>query len=93
MTITFDITEDEAKKLLNQNTTNQFQDLNIEKLEKELAQLYFWFEEYDSQIHQFHRCLRLGIEFDKDVKELDKQAVINQERIKIIKNILKIKKP
>ncbi len=64
-----------------------------EKLQIELQTLLDWFNEYDNQIMQFHRALRLGIPFDKDINVLDNQAIINQNRIKEIRNILNIKKP
>ena len=52
-----------------------------ELLQKELFELETWFKWYDNQVAQYNRCQRLGIEFDKDINELDNQAKINQERI------------
>ena len=52
-----------------------------ELLDKELYSLLKWFEEYDKQVMQYQRCKRLGIEFDKDINELDTQAKANAERI------------
>lgn len=66
---------------------------DYEKLQIELQTLLDWFNEYDNQIMQFHRALRLGTAFDKDINVLDSQAIINQNRIKEIRNILNIKKP
>lgn len=60
-----------------------------ELLRKELAELETWFEEYDNQVKQYSRCVRLGLEFDKDINELDNQAKINAERITEIRNLLK----
>lgn len=60
-----------------------------ELLEKELKELLTWFEEYDKQTIQYQRCQRLGIEFDKDINELDAQAQTNSERITEIRNLLK----
>lgn len=60
-----------------------------ELLEQELGELENWFNEYDNQVKQYSRCQRLGIEFDKDITELDNQAKINAERITEIRNILK----
>ena len=63
--------------------------INAISLKEEQEQLIDWFEEYDNQVKQYQRCIRLGIEYDKDIVELDNQAKINQERIKEIRNILK----
>lgn len=52
-----------------------------EALQNELNFLLKWFEEYDNQVKQYQRCQRLGIEFDKDINELDTQAKANAERI------------
>jgi hypothetical protein len=62
-----------------------------ELLQKELTELYSWFDEYDNQVKQYNRCQRLGIEFDKDINELDNQAKVNQDRIAEIREILKEK--
>ncbi|MBR4003018.1 MAG: hypothetical protein IKI95_02990, partial [Clostridia bacterium] len=51
------------------------------ELQKELVELENWFKWYDNQVAQYNRCQRLGIEFDKDINELDNQAKTNQERI------------
>lgn len=59
-----------------------------ETLNIELNELIQWFEEYDNQVKQYERCQRLGIEFDKDIVELDNQAKVNAERITEIRNIL-----
>lgn len=64
--------------------------INAINLKEEQEQLIDWFEEYDNQVKQYQRCVRLGIEYDKDIVELDNQAKINQERIREIKNILKV---
>lgn len=63
---------------------------NSIELRKEQGELKIWFEEYDNQIKQYQRCLRLGIEYDRDIVELDNQAKVNQERLREIKNILGI---
>lgn len=60
-----------------------------ELLENELNSLYVWFDEYDNQVKQYERCQRLGVEFDKNIEELDAQATINQQRIAEIRNLLK----
>lgn len=59
-----------------------------ELLELELRNLYTWFEEYDNQIKQYNRCQRLGIEYDKDIKQLDNQARANANRITEIRKDL-----
>ena len=43
-----------------------------------------WFEEYDNQVKQYERCVRLGIEFDKDIVELDNQAKTYQEELRTL---------
>lgn len=60
-----------------------------ELLQEELSTLYEWFDEYDNQVKQYERCQRLGVEFDKNIEELDAQAIVNQKRIAEIRNILK----
>ena len=55
----------------------------------ELNKLTSWFEWYDSQMAQYNRCQRLGLEFDRDIAELDAEAVKNQLRIREINEELK----
>ena len=55
------------------------------ELQKELNTLLTWFDEYDNQIKQYQRCVRLNIEYDKDINELDNQAKVNQARIREIR--------
>ena len=59
-----------------------------ELLELELRSLYTWFEEYDNQVKQYNRCQRLGIAYDKDIKQLDNQARANANRITEIRKDL-----
>lgn len=54
----------------------------------ELNELTEWFTYYDNQVAQYNRCQRLGIEFDKDINELDKEANQKQLRIREIKEKL-----
>lgn len=62
---------------------------NKEKYYEELNDLIYWFTEYDLQVSQYNRCQRLGVEFDKDIKELDDLAVVNAKRIKELRELLK----
>jgi hypothetical protein len=55
----------------------------------EIEQLENWFNNYyRCQIEQYQRCVRLGIEFDKDIVELDTQAMKNQARIAELRKFL-----
>ena len=64
--------------------------IDRELLEQELLELHDWLDNYyDSQVKQYQRCQRLGIEFDKNIVELDNQAKSYQERIREIKDLLK----
>ena len=66
-------------------------------LNEELNAIHGWLIEYDKQVAQYNRCQRLGeekckelgVEFDKDINELDNEATQKQLRIREIKNILK----
>lgn len=58
--------------------------------EEQLNELETWFNWYDNQVAQYNRCQRLGIEFDKDINELDNQAKVNQERIAELRIALSI---
>lgn len=60
------------------------------ELQKELTEIEIWFNWYDNQVSQYNRCQRLGIEFDKDINELDNQAKVNQERIAELRIALSI---
>ena len=57
----------------------------------ELQELDQWFKWYDEQTIQYQRSLRLGIEFDKDIAELDKLAINNAKRIKELRTLLDLK--
>ena len=57
----------------------------------EIMELEQWFKEYDKQTIQYQRSLRLAIGFDKDITELDNQAVINANRIKELRTLLDLK--
>lgn len=57
-------------------------------LKDEIDELIEWFSWYDNQVNQYQRCVRLGVEFDQDIDELDNQAKIKQERIRELRNTL-----
>lgn len=59
-----------------------------QNLRAEYIELNRWFEEYDNQVKQYSRCVRLGLEFDKNINELDNQAKISAERITEIRQLL-----
>lgn len=67
-------------------TENELTKINAEN---EIAELIQWFEEYDNQIKQYERCIRLDIDFDKDIRILDKEANNKQLRIRELREILK----
>ena len=56
---------------------------NINKQQR-IYEIRTWFDEYDNQVKQYERCVRLGIEFDKDIVELDNQAKAYQEELRIL---------
>lgn len=62
---------------------------NIEELENELYQLVRWFEWYDTQIMQHSRFIRLNMESNINLNELDQQAVIKAARIKELKQLIR----
>lgn len=61
------------------------EELHKQELYKELNELESWFIYYDNQCSQYQRCIRLGVEFDKDINELDNKAKENAVRIKEIR--------
>ena len=66
-------------------------EVNFLNFTQERQELLDWFEEYDKQVMQYNRCQRLGVEFDKDISELDAQADINQQRLREINEFFKPK--
>ena len=60
------------------------------KLNEELNEINQWFSWYDNQIAQYNRCQRLGVDFDKDINELDKEATQKQLRIREINTQIKL---
>ena len=92
-----DVEEDCQASDFNDNLTFNIDKYNVRKnknlLEQELSELHDWLDNYyDNQIKQYQRCQRLGLEFDKDIVELDNQAKVSQERISEIKDLLKQEK-
>lgn len=75
--------------------------LNIEELHKQLesqlAELYAWFEEYDNQVKQYERDIRLGTtalhyhigETQYTIEELDGMARAKAAEITSIRNQIK----
>lgn len=71
---------------------DEYEDIFVLKAytDKELAQqeiyeVESWFTWYDMQVMQYNRCIRLGVQFDKDINELDAQANTNAARLKQLK--------
>lgn len=55
-----------------------------ERKQQRIYEIKTWFEEYDNQVKQYQRCVRLGVEFDKDIVELDNQAKTYQEELRTL---------
>ncbi len=34
-----------------------------------------WFEQYDRQVMEYQRCIRLGQAYDRDIDKLDQEAM------------------
>lgn len=65
---------------------NDFNQLNSYK--QEIDELKMWFEWYDTQIIQHSRFIRLNMESNINLEELDQQAVIKAARIKELKTAI-----
>ena len=93
LTVEKEITEEEYFKLGGVYTTKNgeliFEKGEEEVLLEEYNNLISWFVEYDNQIKQYERCQRLGEVFDKDIKQLDAQAKINQKKVRELREKLK----
>lgn len=82
------ILEDNQTALLSQN--------NFCKLTEELNTLYEWFNEYDLQVKQAERAIRLNQSLNihinnvqyKSLKELDLEANKKQERLHELRNLI-----
>ena len=62
--------------------------LQLQAYEKELNSLEEWFKWYDQQNIQYQRSLRLGTEFNRNIEELDSQAIRNSKRINEIRDYM-----
>ncbi len=52
---------------------------------EELAELMAWFEQYDRQVMEYQRCIRLGQAYDRDIDKLDQEAMEKQQRIRVLR--------
>ena len=52
------------------------------RADEEIREIEEWFSEYDNQICQYQRAMRLRMTFDKDIEELDCEAEKKQMRIR-----------
>ena len=85
------------RELTEQEIAERTRNTMLFALNEELNEINQWLDWYDCQIKQYDRCNRLGeekckelgVEFDKDINELDNEATQKQLRIREIKNILK----
>lgn len=68
-------------------TEKDFNRLNSYK--EEIDELKRWFEWYDTQVMQHSRFIRLNMESNINLDELDQQAVINANRIKELEAAIK----
>lgn len=72
-----EITEQEFLELQQRHEPTDEQKSKWEELaetKQEIAELEKWFADYDIQVAQYSRCQRLGIDYDKDIAELDSTA-------------------
>jgi hypothetical protein len=67
----------------------EYKQTEEELLNIELKEINLWFTWYDNQVAQYNRSQRLGIEFDRDINELDNEATQKQLRIREIQDKLK----
>ncbi len=44
-----------------------------------------WFEQYDRQVMEYQRCIRLGQAYDRDIDKLDQEAMEKQQRIRVLR--------
>lgn len=65
---------------------NEKEKIKFEK-QNRISEINQWFAWYDNQVKQYERCQRLGIEFDKDMVELDHQADAYQKELRNYKEV------
>lgn len=65
-----------------------YQKTQEELYRDDLISIEKWFDYYDQQVMQYNRCIRMGISYDKDINELDNQAVLNANRITELRSLL-----
>lgn len=61
----------------------------LENYQNELSYLEAWFKDYDSKVIQYQRHIRLNGISDINITELDNQAIINSQRIKKLRLLIK----
>lgn len=57
----------------------------------EIREIETWFSEYDNQVKQYERCVRLSLPYDNklgSIEELDNQAVIKAQRLSELRNLV-----
>lgn len=52
---------------------------------EELAELLDWFDQYDRQVMEYQRCSRLGQAYDRDINQLDQEAIEKQQRVRVLR--------
>ena len=86
--IIVEIEPDENGRRFQIQEINPYQKTQEELYRDELISLEKWFTEYDKQVMQYNRCIRMGISYDKDISELDNEAVLNANRITELRSLL-----
>lgn len=86
--IIVEIEPDENGRRFQIQEVKPYQKTQEELYRDELISLEKWFIEYDKQVMQYNRCIRMGLSYDKDISELDNQAVLNANRITELRRLL-----
>ncbi len=84
--------QSEGKQLIIKNeevVAEEFVPSPKQTLLNRLSQLKMWFSWYDNQVCQYQRSVRQGVDFDKDILELDNKASEYQSEISSINQQLK----
>lgn len=58
---------------------------------KEIQEIEQWFNEYDNQVKQYNRAMRLGVEYDGklgSIEELDAQATEKAKRLAVLRGLV-----